>query len=31
MRHVIELVGHAIEALAVVIIAIAIVHGSVRY
>jgi uncharacterized membrane protein len=31
MRHVIELVGQAIEALAVVIIAIAIVHGTVRY
>lgn len=31
MRSVIELVGQAIEALAVVIIVIAIVHGTVRY
>jgi uncharacterized membrane protein len=31
MRNVIELVGVVIEALAVVIIVIAIVHGTVRY
>ena len=30
MRHVIELIGQVIEALAVVIIVIAIVHGTVR-
>lgn len=31
MRHVIELAGQTIEALAVAIIVIAIVHGTVRY
>jgi uncharacterized membrane protein len=31
MRHMIELAGQAIETLAVAIIVIAIVHGTVRY
>ena len=31
MRHVIEIAAQAIEALAVAIIVIAIVHGTVRY